>query len=92
MTFPNFPELTNLRHLAVSAYGGYDDDLLVLTSLIDASPSLNKLSLEVMFPVSSYTLVTKVFTSAFPHKTQLITYLSLLFLYGCSYYVVSFCS
>ncbi|MBA0855517.1 hypothetical protein Goshw_014965 [Gossypium schwendimanii] len=47
MTFPNFPELTNLRHLAVSAYGGYDDDLLVLTSLIDASPSLNKLSLEL---------------------------------------------
>ncbi|KAE8705455.1 Sulfate transporter 91 [Hibiscus syriacus] len=31
----------------ISVYGGYDDDLLVLTSLIDASPSLSKLSLEV---------------------------------------------
>ncbi|XP_022725862.1 uncharacterized protein LOC111282153 isoform X3 [Durio zibethinus] len=47
MTFPNFPQLANLRHLVVSVYGGYDDNLLVLTSLIDASPSLNKLSLEL---------------------------------------------
>ncbi|KAK6252298.1 hypothetical protein QUC31_014018 [Theobroma cacao] len=47
MMFPNFPQLTNLRHLVVSVYGGYDDNLLVLTSLIDASPSLNKLSLEL---------------------------------------------
>lgn len=47
MRFPNFPRLTNLRHLVVSVYGGYDDNLLVLTSLIDASPSLNKLSLEL---------------------------------------------
>ncbi|KAE8688193.1 Sulfate transporter 91 [Hibiscus syriacus] len=47
MMFPKFPELTKLRHLAVSVYGGYDDDLLVLTSLIDASPSLRKLSLEL---------------------------------------------
>ncbi|KAE8716637.1 Sulfate transporter 91 [Hibiscus syriacus] len=47
MMFPKFPELTKLRHLVVSAYGGYDDDLLVLTFLIDASPSLNKLSLEL---------------------------------------------
>ncbi|XWS63930.1 hypothetical protein CRYUN_Cryun06bG0143600 [Craigia yunnanensis] len=48
MTFPNFPQLTNLSHLVVSVYGGYDDNLLVLTSLIDASPSLHKLSLEVI--------------------------------------------
>ncbi|XWS63928.1 hypothetical protein CRYUN_Cryun06bG0143600 [Craigia yunnanensis] len=47
MTFPNFPQLTNLSHLVVSVYGGYDDNLLVLTSLIDASPSLHKLSLEL---------------------------------------------
>ncbi|OMO60611.1 hypothetical protein CCACVL1_24006 [Corchorus capsularis] len=47
MTFPNFPQLTNLKHLTVSVYGVYDDDLLVLTSLIDASPSLNRLSLEL---------------------------------------------
>ncbi|XVE74699.1 hypothetical protein DITRI_Ditri12bG0038300 [Diplodiscus trichospermus] len=46
MKFPDFPQLTNLRHLVVSVNGLYYDDLLVLTSLIDASPSLQKLSLE----------------------------------------------
>ncbi|XWS69335.1 hypothetical protein CRYUN_Cryun04dG0170300 [Craigia yunnanensis] len=48
MRFPNFSQLTNLGHLVVCMVGGYDDNLLVLTSLIDASLSLNKLSLLVM--------------------------------------------
>ncbi|KAK8627595.1 hypothetical protein V6N13_135203 [Hibiscus sabdariffa] len=47
MMFLEFPKLTKLRHLVVIVYGGYDDDLLVLTSLIDAAPSLNKLTLEL---------------------------------------------
>ncbi|KAK9027891.1 hypothetical protein V6N11_067712 [Hibiscus sabdariffa] len=47
MMFPEFPKLTKLRHLVVSTNGRYDDDLLVLISLIDAAPSLNKLSLEL---------------------------------------------
>ncbi|KAL4281652.1 hypothetical protein GQ457_03G010110 [Hibiscus cannabinus] len=47
MMFLEFPKLTKLRHLVVIVYGGYDDDLLVLASLIDAAPSLNKLTLEL---------------------------------------------
>ncbi|CAK9172584.1 unnamed protein product [Ilex paraguariensis] len=50
--------LSNLKHLEMKVYSLHDDSILCLTSLIEASPRLHRLSIQIIFEWDTYMMST----------------------------------